>query len=197
MCDMWGWNWWHRMGCRLHACMLGSDADSCRDSSAGCPAQVTDASGASLASHCPSLAAVKLTKAMTDSTIRQLAQHCPQLQEADLHRCGDAPAACIACLSCSWQQFLAWNTRACTLPCTSTIVLLTSDMCGVWTVGCCRCTRVSCAALLELLQGCKQLHKLVLPLQLDLAPLLVGLSHSLEEDEEQERQVLLLHQRMP
>jgi hypothetical protein len=49
-------------------------------------AQVTDASGASLASHCPSLSAVKLTKAMTDSTIKQLAQNCPKLQEADLHR---------------------------------------------------------------------------------------------------------------
>lgn len=48
--------------------------------------QVTDASGSSLASHCPSLAAVKLTKAMTDSTIKQLAQSCPLLQEADLHR---------------------------------------------------------------------------------------------------------------
>jgi bacterioferritin-associated ferredoxin len=49
-------------------------------------AQVTDASGASLASHCPSLSVVKLTKAMTDSTIQQLAESCPQLQEADLHR---------------------------------------------------------------------------------------------------------------
>lgn len=48
--------------------------------------QVTDASGASLASHCPSLTVVKLTKGMTDSTIRQLAQNCPKLQEADLHR---------------------------------------------------------------------------------------------------------------
>jgi hypothetical protein len=43
------------------------------------------------------------------------------------------------------------------------------------------------------MQGCKQLHKLVLPLQLDVAPLLAGRSHSLEQDEEQERQVLLLH----
>lgn len=51
---------------------------------------------------------------------------------------------------------------------------------------------MSCAALQQLIQGCKQLHKLVLPLQLDLTLLLDGCSHSLEEDEEQERQVLLL-----
>jgi hypothetical protein len=44
------------------------------------------------------------------------------------------------------------------------------------------------------MQGCKQLRKLVLPLQLDVGPLLAGRSHSLEQDEEQERQVLLLHQ---
>lgn len=51
-----------------------------------CCSQVTDASGASLASHCPSLVHVKLTKAMTDSTIKQLAKKCPSLQEAHLHR---------------------------------------------------------------------------------------------------------------
>jgi hypothetical protein len=55
--------------------------------------QVTDASGASLASHCSFLSAVKLTKAMTDSTIIQLAQNCPKLQEADLHRCVATTAA--------------------------------------------------------------------------------------------------------
>lgn len=49
--------------------------------------QVTDASGSSLASHCPSLAVVKLTKAMTDSTLRQLATNCANLQEVDMHRC--------------------------------------------------------------------------------------------------------------
>lgn len=52
---------------------------------------------------------------------------------------------------------------------------------------------MSCNALQDLLQGCKRLTKLVLPLQLQVAPLLQGRSHSsLEEDEEQERQVLLL-----
>jgi len=56
-----------------------------------------------------------------------------------------------------------------------------------------RCTRVSCGALQELLEGCKQLSKLVLPLQLQLEPLLQGHSHTLEVDEEQERQTLLLH----
>lgn len=63
---------------------------------------------------------------------------------------------------------------------------------SVHVVLCCRCARVSCAALQELLQGCKQLRKLVLPLQLDVAPLLVGRSHALEQDEEQDRQMLLL-----
>jgi hypothetical protein len=47
---------------------------------------VTDASGAALADHCPSLAVVKLTKAMTSATIKQLAQKCCKLQEMDLHR---------------------------------------------------------------------------------------------------------------
>jgi hypothetical protein len=78
---------------------------------------------------------------------------------------------------------------------TSTVLLLTCHIRDLCAGDCRRCTRVSCAALLELLQGCKQLRKLVLPLQLDLEPLLSGLSHSLEQDEEQERQVLLLHQR--
>jgi hypothetical protein len=72
-------------------------------------------------------------------------------------------------------------------------VVTSQTLCGILLVSLCRCTRVSCAALLQLLQGCQQLCKLVLPLQLDVTPLLEGRSHSLEEDEEQERQVLLLH----
>lgn len=29
MCNVWGWNWRHMMGCRLRVCMLASAADSC------------------------------------------------------------------------------------------------------------------------------------------------------------------------
>lgn len=72
-------------------------------------------------------------------------------------------------------------------------IVTSQTLCVVLLALLCRCTRVSCAALLQLLQGCQQLRKLVLPLQLDVTPLLEGRSHSLEEDEEQERQVLLLH----
>ncbi len=70
-------------------------------------------------------------------------------------------------------------------------------MCAVLLAWSCRCTGVSCAALLQLVQGCSQLHKLVLPLQLDLTALLEGRSHSLEQDEEQDRQVLLLLHQQP
>lgn len=55
-----------------------------------------------------------------------------------------------------------------------------------------RCSRVTSDALQKLLEGCKQLHRLVLPLPLQLPAVLVGRAHSLEVDEEEERQVLLL-----
>lgn len=51
---------------------------------------------------------------------------------------------------------------------------------------------MSCAALRELLQGSQQLHKLVLPLQLELASVLEGRPCSVDVDEEQEKQVVLL-----
>lgn len=169
--------------------------------------QVTDASGSSLASHCASLAAVKLTKAMTDSTIKQLAQSCPLLQEADLHRwegrMGDTPAVSDGG-GCGSDYCGVQNAYSIGIMQTHVGVQLQElrqfghvtpqTLCVVLLALLCRCTRVSCAALLQLLQGCQQLHKLVLPLQLDVTPLLEGRSHSLEEDEEQERQVLLLHQ---
>jgi 23S rRNA G2069 N7-methylase RlmK/C1962 C5-methylase RlmI len=48
--------------------------------------KVTDTSGATLASSCPSLTHVKLTKAMTDSTLLRLSLSCKLLQEVDMHR---------------------------------------------------------------------------------------------------------------
>jgi hypothetical protein len=59
-------------------------------------------------------------------------------------------------------------------------------------VGATRCSRVTSDALQNLLEGCKALHRLVLPLQLQLPAVLVGRAHSLEVDEDEERQVLLL-----